>query len=169
MLGGKGRRNCQQLGHLRHKVGGRGRADREGEEEVSELHDPSRHPARHRRSIGQHHLAISVWHAYSGQHLADRQHVPTALQAPGDSLATAAGIEVAVEMPFSLRASLAAPPRTAPLLLPAPGVSTAAALGGGGTESRTALPLRQPCLLTAALRVTAPCEASSLCGPNLRM
>ena len=85
-------------------------------------------------------------------------------------------------MPFSLRASLAAPPRAAPLLLPAPGVSTAAALGGGGYESRTALPLRQPCLLTAALRVTAPCEASfalgfrvsllgrvSLSGPNLWM
>lgn len=63
-----------------------------------------------------------------------------------------------VEVPFLLRVDLAAPPRSAPLLLPAPGVSTEAALGGG---TRVALPLQQNCLLTAALRVTAPCEVGA--------
>lgn len=67
-------------------------------------------------------------------------------------------LELTVEQPFSLTTTLAGPPRAPQLLLPSGGLSTAAALGGGGVEGRAALPLRSRCMLTAALRATAPCE-----------
>jgi len=67
-------------------------------------------------------------------------------------------LELTVEQPFSVTTTLAGPPRVPQLLLPSGGLSTAAALGGGGVEGRAALPLRSRCMLTAALRATAPCE-----------
>ena len=77
------------------------------------------------------------------------------MQAPAETLTALAGIDVTVEVPFSLHTTLSAPPGCAPLLLPASGVSTEAALGGG---TRVALPLGRDCLLLATLRVMAPCE-----------
>jgi hypothetical protein len=77
------------------------------------------------------------------------------VQAPAETLGATAGIDVTVEVPFSLHTALSAPPACAPLLLPASGVSTEAALGGG---TRVALPLGCNCLLLATLRVMAPCE-----------
>jgi hypothetical protein len=77
------------------------------------------------------------------------------VQAPAETLTASAGIDVTVEVPFSLHVNLSAPPACAPLLLPASGVSTEAALRGG---TRVALPLGRDCLLLATLRVMAPCE-----------
>lgn len=111
------------------------------------------------------------WHKYSTFHLSFalavivRDSYPPVLrsapfpaQALENTVTMSVALELTVEQPFSVTTTLAGPPRVPQLLLPSGGLSTAAALGGGGVEGRAALPLRSRCMLTAALRATAPCE-----------
>ena len=78
-------------------------------------------------------------------------------------------MDLHVEVPFSIAAHAAAPSRVSALVLPPPppappplgtaaNAVAAAAASAVATASRQALPVGEVCLLTAAVRVTAPCE-----------
>ena len=84
-------------------------------------------------------------------------------------------MDLHVEVPFSVAAHAAAPPRLSALLLPppppplpspgsAPDATAAAAAAAAAAASRQALPVWEVCLLTAAVRVTAPCEVCCSLG-----
>ncbi len=91
-----------------------------------------------------------------------------ASQAAEEPRQTTTGMDMHVEVPFSMAAHVAAPPRLSALLLPppppppppgtAPNAVAAAATAAAAAASRQALPVGEVCVLTAAVRVTAPCE-----------
>ncbi len=90
-------------------------------------------------------------------------------QAPEELRQAATGMDLHVEVPFSMAAHAAAPSRLSALVLPPPpppppppgtaaSAVAAAAAAAAATAARQALPVGELCLLTAAVRVTAPCE-----------
>ena len=85
-------------------------------------------------------------------------------------------MDLQVEVPFSMAAHAAAPSRLSALLLPpppapppppgtTPNAVAAAAAAAAALAVRQALPVGEVCLLTAVIRVTAPCEVRVCLAP----
>ena len=84
-----------------------------------------------------------------------------AVQAAGQQVQQRAACELHVEPPFALACRMSAAPRHQSLLVRGSSPDGALTLG----QEATVLPVGEPAVLSATLRVTAPCEVS-LCAAD---
>ncbi|KAK9807487.1 hypothetical protein WJX72_000478 [[Myrmecia] bisecta] len=109
---------------------------------------------------GCHRVRLLMGVERTGQiHVSARLTYLTA-QVKGEACDSQTVLEMVVERPFQLDCTVSAPARLQSLLMPqqreADGASATQAMGSA--QSVPALPVGQACVLTAAIRMTAPCE-----------